>query len=59
MKGFYPDSADTFMKAHTEPKECPCDVPPPSVADCFGVVRHCNGLDGQLLRVLGGRQPAQ
>jgi hypothetical protein len=22
--GFYPDSADTFAKAHTEPKECPC-----------------------------------
>jgi hypothetical protein len=22
--GFYPDSADTFTKAHNEPKECPC-----------------------------------
>ena len=22
--GIYPDSADTFTKAHTEPKECPC-----------------------------------
>jgi hypothetical protein len=35
------------------------DVPPPSVAGGFGVFRHCNGLDGQLLCVLGGRQPAQ
>jgi hypothetical protein len=34
------------------------DVPPPSVAGGFGVFRHCNGLDGQLLCVLGGRQPA-
>ena len=24
VPGFYPDSADTFAKAHTEPKECPC-----------------------------------
>jgi hypothetical protein len=24
IDGFYPDSADTFTKAHTEPKECPC-----------------------------------
>lgn len=24
LNGFYPDSADTFSKAHNEPKECPC-----------------------------------
>ena len=35
------------------------DVPPLSVAQGFRVVRHCNGLDGQLFCVLGGRQPAQ
>ena len=35
------------------------DVPPLSVAQCLRVFRHCNGLDGQLLCVLGGRQPAQ
>jgi len=35
------------------------DVPPVSVAQGFGVFRHCNDLDGQLLCVLSGRQPAQ
>ena len=35
------------------------DVPPLSVAQGFGVVRHCNGLGGQVLCVLGGRQPAE
>jgi len=35
------------------------DVPPLSVAERFGVVRHCNGPDGQLFCELGGRQPAQ
>jgi hypothetical protein len=35
------------------------DVPPISVAQGFGVFRHCNDLDGQLLCVLSGRQPAQ
>jgi hypothetical protein len=33
--------------------------PPISVAQGFGVFRHCNDLDGQLLCVLSGRQPAQ
>jgi len=31
------------------------DVPPLSVAESFRVVRHCNGLDGQLFCELGGR----
>ena len=35
------------------------DVPPISVAQGFGVFRHCNDLDGQLLCILRGRQPAQ
>ena len=35
------------------------DVPPLSVADGFRVFRDCNGLCGQLLCMLGGREPAE
>lgn len=31
--------------------------PPPFLAQGFRVFRHCNGLDGQVLCVLGERQP--
>jgi hypothetical protein len=34
-------------------------VPPLSVALGIRVFRHCNGLDGQLFRVLGERTPAE
>jgi hypothetical protein len=35
------------------------DVPPCSVAERFGVLRHCNDPLGQPLCMLGGHQPAQ
>ena len=35
------------------------DVPPLSVAQGFRVVRHRNGLVGQLRCVQGGRQPGR
>lgn len=35
------------------------DVPPLSVAESFRVVRHCNGLAGQLFCELRRRQPAE
>jgi hypothetical protein len=53
------DSEAWRYHGHQKSPWCASHVPPDSVAQGFRVFRHCNDLDGQLLCVLSGRQPAQ
>jgi AcrR family transcriptional regulator len=59
IRSFFAQGLSAAAHIFAEKFEKEIDVPPSSVALGFGVFRHCNGLDGQLLCVLSWRQTAQ